>query len=101
MLDELGTTSDQIANALRALQIRGVRNAVRTLNPIVRYVLTVTKEANRADLILGSQLRTVFASGVVTQFPVPEPVLRFLEAFHRGEYPDLEMPTGPGSHTGG
>jgi hypothetical protein len=27
---------------------------------------------------------------------VPMPVLRFLERFHQGQYPDLEMPAGPG-----
>ena len=27
---------------------------------------------------------------------VPEPVQRFLDNFHRGQYPDLEMPAGPG-----
>ena len=26
----------------------------------------------------------------------PDAVLRFLDGFHRGQYSDLEMPTGPG-----
>jgi hypothetical protein len=43
------------------------------------------------------RLRIVFADGRVTEVPVPEAVLRFLDLFHRGAYPDLEMPIGPGS----
>jgi hypothetical protein len=41
-------------------------------------------------------LRIVFAEGRVEEVAVPEPVLRFLENFHRGQYPELEMPSGPG-----
>ena len=48
------------------------------------------------DLILGDRLRTVFATGEVTEIPVPKAVLEFLDLFHRGHYSDLEMPVGPG-----
>jgi hypothetical protein len=96
MLDELGMTPDAVADALRARGIRGVRNTVRILNPIVRYITSHFPDARSIDLILVDQLRIVFASGEATEVPVPEAVLRFLEMFHRGEYPDLEMPIGPG-----
>jgi hypothetical protein len=96
MLDELGTTPDEVADALRARGIRGVRNTVRILNPIVRYTTAQTPDARAIDLILVDRLRIVFASGELTEMPVPTAVLRFLEMFHRGEYPDLEMPVGPG-----
>jgi hypothetical protein len=96
MLDELGTTPDTVADALRARDIKGVRNTVRILNPIVRYVTAQTPDAMAIDLILVDRLRIVFASGESTEVPVPDAVLRFLEMFHRGEYPDLEMQTGPG-----
>jgi hypothetical protein len=96
MLDELGRTPDDVADALRARGITGVRNTVRILNPIVRYVASQTPDAQAIDLILGDRLRTVFASGVVTEEAVPEAVLHFLAMFHRGAYPDLEMPTDPG-----
>jgi len=96
MLDELGTTPDEVAAALHARGIQGVRNTVRILNPIVRYVTAQLPEARAIDLILVDRLRIVFASGEVTEVPVPEAALRFLEMFHRGAYPELEMPTGPG-----
>ena len=96
MLDELGTTPDEVADFLRARGIKGVRNTVRILNPIVRYATAQLPDARVIDLIQVDRLRIVFASGEVTEVPVPEGVLRFLETFHRGEYPDLEMPTGPG-----
>ena len=97
MLDALGRTPDEVADALRAHGITGVRNTVRILNPIVRYVTTHTPDVRAIDLILGDRLRTVFASGEVTEVAVPEAVLQFLDLFHRGAYPDLEMLIGPGS----
>ena len=96
MLDELGCTPDEVAESLRARHIRGVRNTVRILNPIVRYVLTRTADTASVDLIKGDRLRIEFASGRVSEFAVPDAVLQFLDRFHRGEYPDLEMPTDPG-----
>lgn len=96
MFDELGTTPDAVANALRALGIQGVRNTVRFLNPVVRYAHTRTPAANGIDIILGDRLRMVFANGDVQEVAVPDAVLRFLDDFHRGRYPDLEMSTSPG-----
>jgi hypothetical protein len=96
MLDELGRTPDAVANTLRALGINGVRNTVRILNPIVRYVAAQNPDARAIDLILVDRLRIVFASGVVIEVPVPEAVLEFLAMFHRGAFPDLEMPISPG-----
>lgn len=96
MLDELGTTPDEVAASLRARGIKGVRNTVRILNPIVRYATARLEQARAVDLILVDRLRIVFASGEATEVPVPEAVLRFLEMFHRGAYPELEMPIDPG-----
>ena len=96
MLEGLGQTPDEVADSLRLESIRGVRNTVRILNPIVRYVVARTPDAREVDLILGDHLRTVFADGHRTEVAVPGAVLRFLEAFHRGQYPDLELPIGPG-----
>jgi hypothetical protein len=96
MLDELGRTPDEVADALRARGINGVRNTVRILNPIVRYVAAQNPDARAIDLILVDRLRIVFASGVVIEVPVPEAVLEFLAMFHRGAFPDLEMPISPG-----
>jgi hypothetical protein len=96
MFDELGNTPDAVADVLRARSITGVRNAVRFLNPIVRYAHTKISGAYGIDLIQGDKLRIEFAKGEVTEIAVPGPVRRFLEWFDQGRYPDLEMPSGPG-----
>ena len=96
MFEELGNTAEEVADALRARGIQGVRNTVRFLNPIVRFVHARVPDAYGIDLIQGNRLRIEFANNKVSEVAVPEPVLRFLEGFHQGRYPDLEMPTGPG-----
>ena len=96
MLEDLGRTPDEVAESLRACHIRGVRNTVRILNPIVRYVVSRTPDARTVDLTRGDRLRIVFATGRVSEIAVPDAAMQFLERFHRGEYPDLEMPTGLG-----
>lgn len=96
MLDELGNTADEVAVALRQRGIKGVRNTVRFLNPVVRYAHTRLADVYGIDLIQGDRLRIVFANGRAEEVAVPEPVRHFLDNFHRGQYPDLEMPAGPG-----
>jgi hypothetical protein len=96
MFDELGSTPDAVAVALRARGIKGVRNTVRFLNPIVRFAHTKVSDAYGIDLIQRDKLRIEFAKGEVAEITVPGPVLRFLDGFHQGRYPDLEMPSGPG-----
>jgi hypothetical protein len=96
MLEQLGRTPDEVAQSLRSRGIQGVRNTARFLNPIVRYAHTVTTDVYGIDLTLGDRLRIVFANGDVTEVLVPDAVLEFLNLFHRGHYPDLEMPLGPG-----
>src|SRR5262245_28286119 len=74
MLDELGTMPDEVTASLRAQGIKGVRNTVRILNPVVRYFTTQTPGVRVVDLILVDRLRIVFASGELTEVPVPEAV---------------------------
>jgi hypothetical protein len=91
MLEELGATADEVADCLRKAGVRGIRNSARFLNPIVRYAHSKLSRGAAIDLILGDRLRMVFAEGDPVEIPVPGPVLRFLERFHEGHYPDLEM----------
>ena len=51
MLDDLGLTPDAVADSLLALGIKGVRNTVRILNPLVRYVAAQLPDAQVVDLI--------------------------------------------------
>ena len=96
MLDALGNTPDEVADFLRARGIKGIRNTTRFLNPIVRYAHTLTSNVHGIDIIQGIKLRIIFAKGEVTEIPVPQTVQEFLDLFHRGRYPDLEMTLGTG-----
>lgn len=96
MLDELGRTPDEVAESLRMRGIKGVRNTARFLNPIVRYANSRLTNVYGIDLTKPDRLRIEFAGAEVTELPVPVAVLGFLDLFHRGRYPDLEMPVGPG-----
>ena len=96
MFDALGKTPDEVADSLRARGIKGVRNTARFLNPIVRYASSMMHNTYGIDITRGDRLRIVFADGQATEIAVPEAVQRFLDLFHRGQYPDLEMPIGPG-----
>lgn len=91
-LERMGTTAEEVAATLRANGIQGVRNTVRVLNPIVRYLQdTLRIDSLDADLMTGNYVR-INGTGV-PQVPLPQPVLDFLDAFSRGAYPDLELPT--------
>jgi hypothetical protein len=91
-LEKLGTNADQVAQALSTKGIRGVRNSVRTLNPIVRYIRSDMALANDMDLILGNRLRISFPAGGKMEVLLPVAVVAFLGAFNRGAYPNLELP---------
>jgi len=93
ILTGLGDTSDAVAATLKATSIKGVRNTVRFLNPIVRYCQAHLRLDNYAlDVIEPNTLRIVLPSDAKVRVPLPPPVSRFLHAFHRGDFPDLELP---------
>ena len=79
MFEELGQTPDEIAASLRTRGIDGVRNAVRFLNPIVRYASSLIPDVYGIDLILVDRLRIEFASKRVREVEVPAAVLEFLD----------------------
>jgi hypothetical protein len=94
VLDEMGSTLDEVADHLRAAGVQGVRNTVRFLNPIVRYVQGhVQVDARSLNMIQGDRLRLTLGNGQKVEVTIPAPVRLFLDAFNRGVYPDLEMPT--------
>lgn len=91
LLDTLGRSPDEVACTLRKYGVTGVRNTVRFLNPIVRF-LQAQSDLNTADcdLILGNVLRVRFRGGSEEHVTVPRPVIDFVKAFNSGSYPDLE-----------
>jgi hypothetical protein len=96
MLRQMGNTADEVAGVLREKKIQGVRNTVRMLNPIVRYVETLIPDTQDADVIEQGVLRMTFRNGAVEHVALPASVEAFLDAFNRASYPELELPAGQG-----
>ncbi len=93
MLEQMGSSADEVAATLRATGVQGVRNTVRVLNPIVRYAQNVLRLDNLdADVMTGKTFR--IHSVRKHEVALPRAVIDFLDAFNRGAYPDLELPPG-------
>lgn len=93
-LEQMGGTPEDVAASLRAVGVQGVRNAVRNLNPVVRYVQAAMRLDNLdMDVMTGQTVRLNNSSVVrILEVALPEPVKQFMHAFNRGSYPDLELP---------
>lgn len=93
-LRALGDTSNEVAESMRSVGVQGVRNTVRTLNPVVRYLATKNlRPVSDIDLTSPQALRFVSTvTGKPRQIILPPPVIEFLIEFNRGDYPDLELP---------
>jgi hypothetical protein len=94
LLEGMGSTPDEVAATLLLAGVHGLRGSTRFLNPVVRYV--------KRNLEVGCQL-AVGGSGTVlrlrlcdqeTEVALPPAVQGFLDCFHRGLYPDLELGEG-------
>jgi hypothetical protein len=93
ILTGMGDSADAVAVTLRAASIKGVRNTVRFLNPVVRYCQVQLRLDDYAlDLTQRNKVRMILPDGTTIQVWLPQPVKDFLEAFHRGAFPDLELP---------
>lgn len=93
LLKQLGDTPEAVAHSLRILGIQGVRNTVRFLNPIIRFLQShISDESIELDLIEGTAVTAKTRDRRTERIPLPEAVRTFLEAFHRGEYPNCELP---------
>jgi hypothetical protein len=87
----MGTSAVEVAATLRTTGVQGVRNTVRVLNPIVRYIQNELRLDNLdADVMACTNFRIHGPAG--RQVPLPQTVLPFLDTFNRGSYPDLELP---------
>lgn len=90
VLAQLGNTADEVAHSLKAQGIQGVRHTVRFLNPVVRCVRAVITGTLDMDVIEGDRLSMTLRDGRKLHVLLPPAVRAFLDAFHRGAYPDLE-----------
>lgn len=91
ILKGAGESPDQVAATLREQNVQGIRNAVRLLNPIVRFLKQSMPSSVLMDLMNPESLRMTRADGTREETPVPQPVVDFLAAFNEGKYPALEM----------
>jgi hypothetical protein len=93
ILSGLGGSADAVAATLRDAGIRGVRNTVRFLNPIIRYCLARLRLDDYAlDVTQRDVMRMVLPGGKHERVPLPDAVKQFLDAFNRGAHPELEVP---------
>jgi hypothetical protein len=94
ILEQSGSTADEVAATLKGKGVQGIRNAVRVLNPIVRYVQNATRIDNLdVDVMTGKTLRVhANRSHKSEEITLPQAVREFMEAFNRGTYPELELP---------
>jgi hypothetical protein len=92
LLDDLGHDADAVANALRSQEIRGIRHAVRQLNPICRYIQKNAVGITQATIRSKELLVLTFSDERRQELQLPAGVKDFLVAFDRGAYPDLILP---------
>lgn len=88
----LGSTAAEVAATLQSRHIQGVRNTVRFFNPIVRAVQSELQvDFSTLDAIQPDTLRMTLPDRT-EQVGLPAAVKNFLDAFNRGDYPELELP---------
>ena len=91
LLVGLGATADEINATLRADGLRARRQNTSFDNPIVRYLYRHLDIGGRLDIPLGSSVLTIAREGTWLSIPLPLPVCDFLDRFHGGQYPQLEL----------
>jgi hypothetical protein len=91
LLESLGSTPDEVAVNLKANGIQGVRNTLRFLNPIVRYLRTQLPADVTVDVRQRTNIRLAFWDGTEKTAAIPEAARQFMEAFDAGDYPELEL----------
>src|SRR5262245_39883552 len=92
LLDDLGRTADEVAATLKTQGVRGVRNTVRFLNPVVRYVSPRVAGLTTADVMRGDVLCLAIRGGRKEEVALPQAIRDFPDAFNRRAYPELELP---------
>jgi hypothetical protein len=90
-LEALGSTFDEVARTLHSKGIQGMRNTVRILNPIVRYLQTRLRNILAVDVLEGDAVHILYRDGGEETTPLPAAIREFLGAFDSGAYPDLEI----------
>jgi hypothetical protein len=91
LLQQMGTTADEVAALLFAEGVQGLRDSSSFLNPIVRYLNRNLDIGGWLEVGAGGRILRLQLRGRVYETALPEPVQEFLERFHQGQYPQLEQ----------
>jgi hypothetical protein len=97
VLLDLGDSADTVARTLQEHGVKGVRNTVRYLNPIVRFAQSRLRlDDYRLDVAHGDGmptyiLRMTLPNGAEESVRFPEAVKDFLDAFNSGKHAELEL----------
>lgn len=90
LLEGAGSTPDEVAAALRAARVEGLRDSTSFMNPVVRYLNRNLNIGGKLEVGAGGAVLRLLRGGKLHEVPLPLPVQVFLDGFHRGLYPDLE-----------
>lgn len=91
LLARLDRPPDEVARLLKEAGISGVRNTVRFLNPLVRFVQArFHLDDYTLDVIKPGCLRLTLPDGTTRERAIPLTACEFLVAFNAGRYPELE-----------
>lgn len=91
VLETMGATAAEVATTLRAERVQGMRDSSSFMNPVVRHLNRTLNIGGRLEVGAGGTTLRLFLDGKVKQVTLPGAVQEFLEGFHRGLYPDLEL----------
>jgi hypothetical protein len=92
LLRTLGATADDVAAVLQTAGVRARRFATSFDNPVNRYVNRTLDIGGRLEIPLGAANMVVIRDGTWLAVRLPDPIPDFLDRFHRGDYPALEIP---------
>ena len=91
LLKELGNTAHEVAFAILAERITSERGATTFRNPIVRYINRHLQIGGYMIIPVGDDRLTVVRDGIRRTIQLPEAVSTFLDGFHAGQFPRLEL----------
>jgi hypothetical protein len=97
LLVRLGDTAEAVAATLRAHNVKGARNTIRHLNPIIRFIQPRLQIDDynlalvRHDSMPAPVLRMALPNGTTEQVALPTSVKDFLDLFNEGRFPDMEL----------
>lgn len=90
VLAEMGTTTDEVAAALRTSRVRGIRGQRSFLNPVVRYLNRHLDIGGLLEVTSCSTMIDLVRQGKARRLDLPSAIRDFLMRYDQGLYPDLE-----------